>query len=293
MNSSETLQKLPRRRGRLREIWRRFCKNKSALVGLAILFVIVLLAVLADFIVDKSVTVEINGTALLQPPSVEHWFGTDHLGRDLFARMIHGSRISLSMGFIVVAITITIGSFLGAAAGYYGKLFDSILMRLLDMLYCIPSMLLTMVIVTTLGRGLANLLFALSIGSIPGICRLIRSMVINLSDAEYIQAARAFGSSSIRIVLRHILPNAMGIIIVQATSMIAGSLIAASGMSFLGFGVQPPTAEWGVILSDARSYLLEAPYLMIIPGVTIVITAMAINLIGDGLRDALDPKLKN
>lgn len=290
MNANTSPKK---RKGQYKEVWRRFKKNRSAMIGLVIVSILILLAVCADLIVDISGTTTINGSEFLQSPSWEHWFGTDHLGRDLFARMLHGSRISLSMGLIVVVIVMSIGAVLGSAAGYYGGWFDGILMRLLDVLYCIPSMLLTMVIVTTLGKGIVNLLIALSIGSIPGICRLVRSMVMNLSDSEYIEAARAFGCSGLRIVLKHIMPNAMGVIIVQATSMVAGSLIAASSMSFLGFGVQPPTAEWGAILSDARNYLLEAPYLMIIPGLTIVITAMSINLIGDGLRDALDPKLKN
>lgn len=290
MNANTSPKK---RRSQYKEVWRRFKKNKSAMIGLVLVSILIVLAVCADLIVDISGTTTINGSQFLQSPSWEHWFGTDHLGRDLFARMLHGSRISLSMGLIVVVIVMSIGAVLGSAAGYYGGLFDGVLMRLLDVLYCIPSMLLTMVIVTTLGKGIVNLLIALSIGSIPGICRLVRSMVMNLSDSEYIEAARAFGCSGLRIVLKHIMPNAMGVIIVQATSMVAGSLIAASSMSFLGFGVQPPTAEWGAILSDARNYLLEAPYLMIIPGLTIVITAMSINLIGDGLRDALDPKLKN
>ena len=282
-----------KRNGPWREAWRRLKKSKTAMLGLVIITLLVLMAIFADVLADSSLTTKIDGRAKLQPPSAEHWFGTDHLGRDLFARIVHGSRISLSMGLFVVAVAVTTGSVLGAMCGYYGGAFDSIMMRFFDIMYCIPTTLLTMVIVTTLGTGLINLLIALCIGSVPGISRLVRSTVISLAEVEYIQSAKAFGSSDAKIILRHIMPNAMGMIIVQATGMVAGTIIAAAGMSFLGFGVQPPTAEWGVILSDSRNYMLEAPHLMLIPGVAIIIAAMSITLVGDGLRDALDPRLKD
>ena len=282
-----------KRNGPWREAWRRLKKSKTAMLGLVIITLLVLMAIFADVLADASLTTKIDGRAKLQPPSAEHWFGTDHLGRDLFARIVHGSRISLSMGLFVVAVAVTTGSVLGAMCGYYGGAFDSIMMRFFDIMYCIPTTLLTMVIVTTLGTGLINLLIALCIGSVPGISRLVRSTVISLAEVEYIQSAKAFGSSDAKIILRHIMPNAMGMIIVQATGMVAGTIIAAAGMSFLGFGVQPPTAEWGVILSDSRNYMLEAPHLMLIPGVAIIIAAMSITLVGDGLRDALDPRLKD
>jgi len=282
-----------RRQSPWREAWRRLKKSRTAMLGLVIITLLVLMAIFADVLADSALTTKIDGHAKLQPPSGKHWFGTDHLGRDLFARIVHGSRISLSMGLFVVAVAVTTGSVLGAMCGYYGGVFDNIMMRFFDVMYCIPTMLLTMVIVTTLGTGLINLLIALCIGSVPGISRLVRSTVINLAEVEYIQSAKAFGSSDAKIILRHIMPNAMGMIIVQATSMVAGTIIAAAGMSFLGFGVQPPTAEWGVILSDSRNYMLEAPHLMLIPGFAIIIAAMSITLVGDGLRDALDPRLKD
>ncbi len=275
------------------EVWRRFKKSKTAMLGLYIVIFLVLVAVFADVLADKSLTTQIVGSERLQPPSAEHIFGTDHLGRDLFARMVHGSRISLSMGLLVVVLDMGIGSILGAACGYLGGLFDSIVMRICDILYCIPSMLLVMVIASTLGTGLVNLLIALCVGTVPSVIRLVRSQVINLSNVDYVRAARAFGSGNLRLIIKHILPNAIGVIIVQATGMISGTVIAASGYSYLGFGVQPPTAEWGVILSNAQDYMLRAPYLMIIPGVAIVLSAMSMTLIGDGLRDALDPRLKN
>lgn len=275
------------------EVWRRFKKSKTAMLGLYIVLFLVLLAILADVLADKELTTKIVGTARLKAPSAEHIFGTDHLGRDLFARMIYGSRISLSMGLLVVVLDMGIGSILGAACGYLGGVFDGIVMRICDILYCIPSMLLVMVIASTLGTGLINLLIALCVGTVPSVIRLVRSQVINLSNVDYVRAARAFGCGNLRLIIKHILPNAIGIIIVQATGMISGTVIAASGYSFLGFGVQPPTAEWGVILSDAKAYMLRAPYLMIIPGIAIVLSAMSMTLIGDGLRDALDPRLKN
>lgn len=263
------------------------------MLGLYIVIFLVVVAVFADVLVDKDLTTSIVGTARLQLPSAEHIFGTDHLGRDLFARMVHGSRISLSMGLLVVVLDMGIGSILGAACGYLGGLFDSIVMRICDILYCIPSMLLVMVIASTLGTGLINLLVALCVGTVPSVIRLVRSQVINLSNVDYVRAARAFGSSNLRLIIKHIMPNAIGVIIVQATSMISGTVIAASGYSYLGFGVQPPTAEWGVILSEAKDFMLRAPHLMIIPGVAIVLSALSMTLIGDGLRDALDPRLKN
>lgn len=275
------------------EVWRRFKKSKTAMLGLYIVIFLVLMAIFADVLADKSLTTQISGSERLSPPSWKHIFGTDHLGRDLFARMVHGSRISLSMGLLVVVLDMGIGSILGAACGYLGGLFDSIVMRICDILYCIPSMLLVMVIASNLGTGLVNLLIALCVGTVPSVIRLVRSQVINLSNVDYARAAKAFGSGNIHLIFRHILPNALGVIIVQATGMISGTVIAASGYSFLGFGVQPPTAEWGVILSDAKPYMLNAPYLMIIPGVAIVLSAMSMTLIGDGLRDALDPRLKN
>jgi len=282
-----------KKRSPSREIWRRFRKSPTAVVGLIIITAFILVAVCAGLIVDEGLTVKTDGKNRLLPPSGEHFFGTDHMGRDLFARVLHGSRVSLSMGLVVVGIAVTAGSILGAAAGYYGGLFDSVLMRFLDVLTCVPSMLLILVIVSTLGAGLLNLLIALCIGSVPGICRMVRSQVISLSDMEYIQAARAFGGSDLNIIIKHVLPNAMGLIIITATGMVAGTILMAAGMSFLGFGVQPPAPEWGSILNDARPYLREAPHMMVIPGVAMVISALSINLVGDGLRDALDPRLKD
>ena len=294
MSEKDKMKTKRRKRPSLsREAWRRFKKSKTGMLGLIILTVFVFFAVFAGVIGDEELITKINPSEALQGPSAEHIFGTDNLGRDLFTRMLFGSRISLSMGIVVVVISYVAGSLIGAAVGYYGGFLDNAVMRFFDILNCLPPMLLIVVIVVGFGTGLLNLLLAMSIGSIPMIARTVRSQVMNLTDMEYIQAARAFGCSDFRIIVRHVLPNAMGLIIVQGAGMVAGTIISAAGYSYLGFGVQPPTPEWGVILSDAENYMLDAPNLMFIPGLAIVISAMSITLIGDGLRDALDPRLKD
>lgn len=275
------------------EVWRRFKKNKPAVLGLVILSLFALTAIFADAIVDAGFSIQGDARLRLQPPSAKHPFGTDHLGRDLFARVVHGSRISLTIGIFAVGVSMVIGSFLGAAAGYYGGIFDNVLMRILDVLNCIPSVLLTLAMVAALGPSMFSLLVALAISAIPIYVRMVRANVISLTDMEYIQAAKAFGGSDFNIIRRHVIPNAMGPIIIQSAGLIAATILAAASLSFLGFGVQPPTAEWGTILSDARANMREAPFLMFFPGIAIVISAMSIALIGDGLRDALDPRLKD
>ena len=294
MSGTDKKNRIRRKRPSLsREVWRRFKKSKTGMLGLIILLVFAFFAVFAGIIGNEELITKINPSQALQGPSVQHIFGTDNLGRDLFTRMLFGSRISLSMGIVVVAISYVVGSLIGAAVGYYGGFQDNAVMRIFDVLNCLPPMLLIVVIVVGFGTGLMNLLLAMSVGSIPMIARTVRSQVMNLTDMEYIQAAKAFGSSDFHIIVRHVLPNAMGLIIVESAGMVAGTIIAAAGYSYLGFGVQPPTPEWGVILSDAESYMLDAPNLMFIPGLAIVISAMSITLIGDGLRDALDPRLKD
>ena len=286
-------KKKTKRPGQAKEVWRRFKKSKTGMMGLYLILVFILVAILGPVFINQDMTIRISPQEMLQGPSLKHFFGTDNLGRDLFARMVYGSRISLSMGIFVVAIAFSIGALIGAATGYYGGFIDNAVMRFFDVLNCMPPMLLIVVIVVGFGTGLLNLLLAMCVGTIPMIARTVRSQVMTLNDMEYIQAARAFGSSDFHIIVRHVLPNAMGLIITEAFGMVAGTILSAAGYSYLGFGVQPPTPEWGVILSDAENYMLDAPNLMLIPGLAIVISAMSITLIGDGLRDALDPRLKN
>ena len=276
-----------------KEIWRRMRKNKRAVVGLIVLATFALIAIFADLIVPYESAIAQDGTARLQPPNAAHWFGTDGFGRDVFARVVHGSRVSLSIGVASVCLSLVVGGLLGAAAGYYGGKIDNIIMRIMDIFICIPGVLLSLAIVAALGTGMINLLIAVTIGDIPGFVRLIRSVIITVVENDYIEAARSYGAKDFRIIIKYILPNAMGPIIVQATMNISGIILAAAGLSFLGMGIAPPRPEWGSMLSDAREHLRSSPYLMYFPGFSILISALCFNLVGDGLRDALDPKLKD
>ena len=284
-------QKTPKKSN---EIWRRFRRNRPAVVGLVIFLILILIVLSADFIVDYDMQVIRNNPRdRLLPPSSEHLFGTDNVGRDVFARVIYGGRYSISIGLLTTLFSVVAGAILGAACGYFGGLFDDAIMRLIDVFYAMPGMLLTLAIVSTFGANFLNLLIAMVVSSVPGYIRLVRSTVMSLSDVEYIQAARCYGSGNFSIIIKHILPNAMGVIIVNAAGSVSGMILSAAGLSFLGFGVQPPLPEWGVMLSDAKTYMQRAPWCMAAPGIFIMLSALSINLIGDGLRDALDPRLKD
>ena len=229
----------------------------------------------------------------LQGPSAEHWFGTDNLGRDVFARVVHGSRYSLWIGVSTSVLSLIIGGLLGAAAGYYGKTVDNIIMRVTDVVMTVPPILLSLAVVAALGANLRNLLIAITISCVPSMVRMVRSVVLTVVDQDYIEAAKSYGASDMRAILKYVIPNALGPIIVTTTMNVAAMILSAAGLSFLGMGVQPPSPEWGALLSDARQFMFSAPYLLYFPGVFIVIAALSFNLAGDGLRDALDPKLKN
>jgi peptide/nickel transport system permease protein len=229
----------------------------------------------------------------LQGPSVNHIFGTDGYGRDLFARCIHGARISLLIGFTVSFTTTIIGGTLGLLAGYYGKKVDNIIMRIMDILAVVPAMLLALAVISALGSSLINMMIALILSSVPLFARVMRSAVLGVAEQEYIEAAKAGGINDFRLFMRHILPNAIGPIIVQTTLNVAVMILTASTMSFLGLGVKPPMPEWGAIISEAREYMRIAPHIMLFPGAMISLTVLAISLMGDGLRDSLDPRLKS
>lgn len=277
-----------------KEVWRRLKKNRSAMAGLSIIIMICLVALFADVLADyEAQAITQHVAERLQKPSVEHWFGTDEFGRDIFARCVHGSRVSLMMGLLSTVLSFSLGLLLGAIAGYYGGMVDSIIMRIMDMLLCIPSILLALVIVAALGTSIPNLLLAITIGNAPSFARMIRASIITVANQEYVDAARICGTKDSRIVLRHIIPNTMGPIIVQATMSVAGCITATAGLSFVGMGIQAPRPEWGAMLSSGREFMRYYPHLVIIPGMFIVITALAINLFGDGLRDAMDPRLKD
>ena len=262
------------------------------MLGLILLAFVILIAIFADLIVPYSEAVT-QSSMRLQGPSADHWFGTDNLGRDVFARVVHGSRYSLWIGVSTSVLSLIIGGLLGAAAGYYGKTIDNVIMRLTDVVMTVPPILLSLAVVAALGANLRNLLIAITISCVPSMVRMVRSVVLTVVDQDYIEAAKSYGSSDIRVILKYVIPNALGPIIVTTTMNVAAMILSAAGLSFLGMGVQPPSPEWGALLSDARQFMFSAPYLLYFPGVFIVIAALSFNLAGDGLRDALDPKLKN
>lgn len=278
--------------GQLYEIWHRLKKNRVALFGMSLLIFFVAVAICADLIVPYEVAIK-QTTDLLEAPSSAHLFGTDKLGRDVFARVIHATRASLLIGVASCLISLVIGGVLGSAAGYYGGKVDEIIMRIMDMFMCIPTTLLALAIVAALGTSMTNLMIALIISSVPNEVRLIRSVILKVVGADFVKAARSYGARDPRIIAKYILPSAIGPIIVNTTMNISGKILAAASLSYIGMGVQPPTPEWGYMLSEASEYMRRAPHLLIFPGLAILLAALSFNLLGDGLQDALDPRLKD
>lgn len=275
-----------------REIWLRFCKNKVAVLGLIILTLIILMAIFADFIVPSEVA-KAQSPNILAKPSAEHWFGTDEFGRDLFARIVHGSRYSLFIGVATSLIALVVGAILGASAGYFGGIVDNVICRIVDVFICVPPVLMSLAVVAALGTNMQNLIIAITISCVPGNVRLIRSVVMTVADQDYIRAAKSYGCSNSRIIFRYVLPNAMGPIIVNTTMGISQMILSAAGLSFIGMGIQPPDPEWGALLSNAQDFMFTSQYLLFFPGIFILLTSLAFNLVGDGLTDALDPRLKD
>lgn len=282
-----------KKRSMAAEIWQRLVRNKMAMLGLAILVILVLAAVFADVIADYDTKVVAQNIAeRLQGPSAAHWFGTDEFGRDIFARLVHGSRVSLVVGIVSVSVSLIIGGTLGAFAGFYGGKVDNVIMRVMDIFLAVPSILLAITIVAALGTSLFNVMLAIGISGMPSFARIVRAAVMSVKDQEFVESSRAIGATSVTIIFREILPNCMAPIIVQATLSVAGAILSTASLSFIGLGVQPPSPEWGAMLSGGRNYLRDAIHLTLFPGLAIVITILALNLLGDGLRDALDPRLK-
>jgi len=282
----------PRRKhSEFREVLRHLVRNRGAVIGLAIIGLFVMAAVFAPVLTTHSPT----NTSLanrLKPAGGEHILGTDELGRDLFSRMIFGARISLGIGIISVAIGIGIGVPLGAVSGYYGGKFDIIMQRFIDIMIAFPGILLAIVVVTVLGVGVENVMIATGIASVPIYARLVRGSVLAAKEQSYVAAAHAAGIGDFSVIFRHILPNTMAPIIVQSTFQIATSILWAAGLGFLGLGAQAPTPEWGAILSNGREYIRTAHHLTTYPGLAILLMVLGFNLVGDGLRDALDPKTR-
>lgn len=281
-----------KKRSQVKEVWRRLKKSKVAIIGLVILIILIFVAVFADVLVDYDVAIKQSLKDKLQGPSAAHWLGTDAFGRDILARIIHGSRISLSIGFVSVIVSLIIGGAIGSVAGYYGGKFDMIVMRFIDILMAIPSMLMCICVVTVLGPGMSNLLVAITISYIATFCVIVRSSVLTIKNSDYIEAARATGVSTFRIIIKHIIPNTMGPIMVQATMSIGSVILSAAGLSFVGLGVMPPSPEWGAILTEGKEFIRTAPHIVLFPGIAIMLAVMSLNFLGDGLRDALDPRLK-
>lgn len=274
------------------EAWRSFKKNKLALTGAAIVLFFIIVAICAPIIAPEGINDQKLPQRLLAPSAV-HWFGTDDFGRDIFSRVVYGARISLWVGFLAVLGSIVVGCLLGIIAGYYGKWIDALISRIFDIMLAFPSILLAIAIVAVLGPSLRNALIAIAIINIPNFGRLIRSRVLSVKEEEYIMAAKAIGMKDSRILLQHILPNSLAPIIVQGTLAIATAIIEAAALGFLGLGAEAPNPEWGKMLSDAKNFMIQAPWTMFFPGLAIMLTVLGFNLMGDGLRDALDPRMKN
>jgi len=282
------------------ESWRRFKQNKLAMVGMWFLILLTAISVattVIDFATNKRIydtyVISQNLKLRLKGPSAEHILGLDEFGRDILLRMLWGTRYSLFLGAIGIAASTVIGGTLGAISGFYGGKVDNIIMRFMDILLAIPSILLAIAIVAALGPGLVNILIAIAISYIPTFARVVRAKVMSIKDQEFIEAARAVGAGDARIIFKYIIPNSLAPIIVQATLGVAGAILSIAGLSFLGLGIQPPMPEWGAMLSNARTYIRDAWHITVIPGLGIMLTILSLNVVGDGLRDALDPRLKN
>lgn len=282
-----------KKRSQFSEIWRRLKRNKMAMAGLIILSIIVFLAIFAGKIFNyEEVVTKMDVNLRLQGPSMQHWLGCDEFGRDMLARLVYGSRVSLIVGVASIAGAMVIGCIIGAIAGFYGGKIDNVIMRIMDIFLAMPSILLAICIVAALGSSIIHLIMAIGVSFIPQFSRVVRAQVLSVRDEEFVEAARAIGSKDMTMIVREILPNCTAQIIVQATLGVASAILSTSGLSFIGLGIAPPAPEWGSMLAGGRIYIRDAVHITLFPGLAIVITILALNLLGDGLRDALDPRLK-
>jgi peptide/nickel transport system permease protein len=295
-NLTQAAEYVEKPESQLKEMWETLRQNKAALAGLLIIGVLVVLAItvwLSQLLGIQILPYDPNYSDMSKsfiPPNSEHWFGTDQLGRDIFSRILDGTKISLFVGITAVAISLSIGVFLGAIAGYRGGKIDTVIMRFMDMMLAIPSILLAIAFMAALGKGLDKAVIAIGLVSIPEYARIVRGSILAVKENDYVQAAKVIGNKHSRIIFKHILPNVLSLIIVRATLGISTAVLDTAALGFLGLGVQPPFAEWGDMLGRARGFIFTAPYTLIFPGVAITLTVLAFNLLGDGLRDALDPK---
>lgn len=271
---------------------KRFAKNKMAVLGMIIVFILVFIAIFADFLMPYSYSGQ-DVLAFLKAPCREHFLGTDNLGRDILSRLIYGARLSLQLGIFSVVMATILGGILGCIAGYYGGKVDNLIMRFLDIYQSIPGLVMCVAMAAALGSGIDKSIIAIGITTMPGYARMIRSSILTIKENEYIEAARAIKGSDFHIIMKHILPNAISPLIVQMTMGVGGAILLGSMLGFVGLGVPAPAPEWGTMLADGRGYMRDYGYMVIFPGIAIILTVLAFNLMGDGLRDALDPKLKD
>jgi peptide/nickel transport system permease protein len=274
------------------DAWRRMRYGITSRIGMVIVSIVLLVAIVTPIVDPYNPKIDSDLENSRQPPSWEHIMGTDNLGRDIFRRILHGARLSVSVGVVAVLISGIGGTFLGLVSGYFGGTTDMVIMRVMDILMAFPGMLLAIAIVAARGTGLFNTIIALSVVGVSGYARLVRSMVLSLREREYVDAARMVGVRDPRIIFRHILPNSLAPIIISATMGIGGRILTAAALSFLGLGAQPPTPEWGVMISDGRPFLRTMPHMVFFPGMAIMFTVLGFSLLGDGLRDALDPQMR-
>ena len=280
-----------KKKSQLQEVWGRFKKNRLALFGMVLILLMILMVILSPLIAPYGFD-EQNYYEIFASPSLQHLCGTDNLGRDVFSRLLYGGRVSLTIGIISVGIGLLCGGLMGALAGYYGGKLDNTLMRIIDILMAIPSVILAISICAALGPGLVNTMIAVGVASIPNYARILRSSILSIKQQEYVEAARAIGASNARIISKHIVPNSLSGLIVQASMGVGRAIISAASMSFIGLGIAPPNPEWGAMLSAGRTYFRDYPHMVLFPGIAIFLAVLSMNLIGDGLRDALDPRLK-
>lgn len=289
--AKQAKQKKPKKYSYWGDAWKRLKRNRLAIVGLVIILLLILAGVLSPLIAPYSQTA-VNPSEAYQGPSRAHIFGTDQLGRDIFSRCLYATRVSLPMGILCTVISVCLGGMFGLVAAYFMGRTDNIIMRIMDVLQSIPGMLMAICVVATLGTGMYQLVLAISISGIAVFARTVRSAVLTVRDNEYIEASRTIGASNIRLMIKHILPNCVGHVVIFIVGSVAGNILVISGMSYIGLGIQPPTPEWGSLLSTGRTFIQSYPYMVIFPGLFILLTVFSFNLFGDGVRDALDPRLK-
>lgn len=273
------------------DAWKRFSRNRMAMVGLGIIVLLLLVALFANYLIPYSY-VKTNMAEAYQKPNGQHWFGTDHLGRDIFSRCIYASRVSLPMGIICALVSVALGGFVGLIAAFFMGTVDNLLMRIMDVFQAIPGTLMAICVVASLGTGVPQLILAIALCGLPMFAKTVRSAVFTVRDKDYIEATRSIGAKNLRLMFRHILPNCIGHFIITAVSSVAGNIMLISTMSYIGLGIQPPLPEWGFMLADGKAYISSYWHMVAFPGLFILFTVYAFFLLGDGVRDALDPNMK-